>query len=197
MSIFFTSDTHLGHANIIKYCKRPFDSVELMDEAIISNWNNTVKNNDTVYHLGDFCFGSAERYLDRLNGTIMMVRGNHDKAILDVYGHQAMPYKRIVSINGQYIVLSHFAMRVWDKSHFNSWHLYGHSHGALPSCGKSFDVGVDAWNYYPISFEQVKRQMSLQPDNPNWLMRLPGYNHNEYKEECRKEGGEPINRNYM
>ena len=197
MSTFFTSDTHLGHYNIIRYCNRPFKTADEMDEKIISNWNSVVKSKDTVYHIGDFCFGDAKDYLDRLNGHIIFVQGNHDKPLQRILSPLELPFKRAASINGQYIVLSHFAMRVWDKSHFNAWHLYGHSHNTLPSSGKSFDVGVDAWNYYPISFEQVKKQMSLQPNNPNWIERLPGYNREEYHEECKKENGEPINGYYV
>ena len=197
MSTFFTADSHLGHANIMHYCKRPFNTVYEMNETLISNWNSVVKTSDTVYHLGDFCFGNPYDYLPRLTGNIIFVLGNHDKPIRQIFPINDLPFKRVVSINGQCIVLSHFAMRVWDKSHFNAWHLYGHSHNTLPTLGKSFDVGVDAWNFYPISFEQVKQQMSIQPDNPNWVMKLPGFNKDEYNKECKKENGEPINRNYV
>ena len=191
MSTFFTADSHLNHTNIIRYCNRPFNNVHEMNETLISNWNSVVKKNDEVYHLGDFCFGDPYRFLQRLNGTIHFVLGNHDKDLIKGY-NKDIPFKRVVSINGQCIVLSHFAMRVWDKSHFNTWHLYGHSHNAIPSLGKSFDVGVDAWNYYPISFEQVKKQMSVQPNNSNWIEQLPGFTKEEYNDECRKEHREPI-----
>jgi len=163
-----------------------------MNKTLTSNWNSIVKNTDTVYHLGDFCFRNPYNYLSKLNGNIIFVLGNHDKPLSKIYPNNDIPFKRIISINGQYIVLSHFAMRVWDKSHFNTWHLYGHSHNAIPSLGKSFDVGVDAWNYYPISFEQVKKQMSVQPNNSNWIEQLPGFTKEEYNDECRKEHREPI-----
>ena len=79
--VFFTSDTHFYHGNIIRFCNRPFEDVEMMNETIISNWNNTVGLDDTVFHLGDFCLGgSAEwtKILDRLNGKIYLILGNHD-----------------------------------------------------------------------------------------------------------------------
>ena len=79
--VFFTSDTHFYHGNIIRFCNRPFKSVEMMNETIISNWNNTVGQDGIVFHLGDFCLGgSAEwsKILDRLNGKIYLIMGNHD-----------------------------------------------------------------------------------------------------------------------
>ena len=82
MSRFFTSDTHFGHRNIIKYSNRPFDSVEQMNEALIDNWNDTVLPTDTVYHLGDVALGPWSEWdsiLTRLNGYKVLVVGNHDR----------------------------------------------------------------------------------------------------------------------
>lgn len=79
--VFFTSDTHFNHANIIDFCKRPFGSVEEMNEALIANWNRVVSKDDIIFHLGDFCFGGSEVWnsiLDRLNGKIYLILGNHD-----------------------------------------------------------------------------------------------------------------------
>ena len=81
VKIWFTSDTHWNHANIIKYCKRPFANVEEMDDALISNWNAVVDKGDHVYHLGDFCWGKRDgwiKYLKLLNGNIHIIKGNHD-----------------------------------------------------------------------------------------------------------------------
>lgn len=209
MAIFFTADSHFGHANIIRYCKRPWlqegdldekgywknKTIALMrqkemDRDLIINWNNTVGRKDTVYHLGDFCMGySAEdfkRYKWQLNGNIIFVQGNHDKAMLKAM--DPPPHLRKIGINGQTIILSHFALRVWDKSHFDSWHLYGHSHGTLPGQGKSIDVGVDTSyaNYAPISFDKVKEIMLSRPHNDNWVERLRGYTEVENNEEYKK-----------
>lgn len=79
--VFFTSDTHFNHMNIISYCQRPFRDIHEMDETIIVNWNNAVAPDDIVFHLGDFCLGGANewnRILDRLNGRIYLILGNHD-----------------------------------------------------------------------------------------------------------------------
>ena len=78
---FFTSDTHFNHANIIRFCNRPFKDVEQMNEVMITNWNNAISKDDTVFHLGDFCLGGAAEWtkiLDRLNGKIYLIMGNHD-----------------------------------------------------------------------------------------------------------------------
>ena len=79
--VFFTSDTHFNHMNIISYCQRPFRDIHEMNETIIVNWNNAVAPDDIVFHLGDFCLGGANewnRILDRLNGRIYLILGNHD-----------------------------------------------------------------------------------------------------------------------
>jgi calcineurin-like phosphoesterase family protein len=82
---FFTSDTHFGHQNIIKYCNRPFDSVDHMNEMLIHNWNSVVHEEDLVFHLGDVALGPWEAWnsiLTRLNGTKILVVGNHDRIFL-------------------------------------------------------------------------------------------------------------------
>ena len=79
--LFFTADTHFNHTNILKFCNRPFNSVEQMNETLIDNWNRVVGKDDTVFHLGDFCLGGAAEWtklLDRLNGKIYLILGNHD-----------------------------------------------------------------------------------------------------------------------
>jgi calcineurin-like phosphoesterase family protein len=82
-NVWFTSDFHFGHFNIIRYCKRPFANTQEMDNALIERMNSCVKPNDVLYFLGDFCLGSAERgiaYRQRLAcKTIHFIEGNHDK----------------------------------------------------------------------------------------------------------------------
>lgn len=163
---YFTSDEHMAHRNIIKYCNRPFDSVEEMDTTIIHNHNEMVSKNDVVIHLGDFTLKKQKKevyeYIQQLNGTHMFLRGSHDRWLNK--NHQ-MIWEKI--IEGVFIVACHYAMRVWARSHYNSWHIYGHSHGQLESQGKSHDVGVDNNNFYPVSFDQLKEIMKDKPDNFN------------------------------
>jgi len=169
MSIFFSADLHLGHKNVIQYCNRPFPSLEEMDETIIRNWNNVVTQpQDLVYCLGDFAFTNHREYRRRLNGRIILIEGNHDKGPNQQLFEKVYPIHRLKMKDlGLDITLCHFAMRVWDKSHFNSWHLYGHSHGGLAPEGKSWDVGVDNNAFTPLSLDQIIKIMEGRPDNFN------------------------------
>ncbi len=169
MTNWFTADTHFGHANIIKYCNRPFKDVQEMDEILIKNWNDRVQQGDNVYLLGDFSMGDPTRYVQRLNGRIHVIRGNHDKHIMRaVHLFEWVRDLTNIHIDGQDIVLCHYAMRVWQGSHRNSWQCYGHSHGTLADnpTALSCDVGVDCHNYCPISFEQLKTIMARKNYQP-------------------------------
>ena len=179
MSIWFTADTHFGHANVSAYCSRPYQTVSEMDEALIANWNQAIRPDDTVYHLGDFTLGGQEQArtcFARLNGRISVVPGGHDKQWIskDEYlsksGHPVviLPNLQTIKISipdldkPQILVLCHYAMRVWDRSHYGSWQLYGHSHGNLPPLPNSLDVGVDNWDYAPLPLERVVKEISEQ-----------------------------------
>lgn len=167
--MFFTADTHFSHGNIIKYCNRPFSSVEEMDETIIRLWNQKVGQHDTVYHLGDFmmCRGydaesRMKRLASRLNGEIHLIVGNHDDPHVC---YQSGAFKSVrdyrkINWQKQKIILFHYSMRVWDCSHHGAWQLYGHSHGTLPDIGGlTFDVGVDSWGYAPLHYEEIRIEM--------------------------------------
>jgi calcineurin-like phosphoesterase family protein len=139
-----------------------------MNTTIIKNHNEVVKPGDIVVHAGDFTlegYQEAKKYIDQLNGTNIFLKGSHD------YWLQGQPHHEIweKTIEGQHIVVCHYAMRVWPKSHYGSFLCYGHSHGKLLPIGKSWDVGVDNNGFYPVSFEQLKILMELQPDNPNLI----------------------------
>lgn len=151
---WFISDTHWGHANIIRYSNRPFSNVEEMNDRMRQEWNKLVKPGDTVYHQGDVAFmpfPKLKTYLWSLNGNIKLVYGNHDKEIaknraeLLAQGKiDSIEHYRELKIAGKHIILFHYGCRVWNKSHHGSILLYGHSHGSLPPFGKSVDVGVDS-----------------------------------------------------
>lgn len=168
-NVFFTADLHLGHESIIKHSSRPFNSVQEMDEKIIDNWNEVVHNGDIIYVLGDMCWKNHKEYARRLNGQINLAPGNHDK--MSQIGKHINILKPIheIKLRGSYpVVLCHFAMRTWNKSHFNSWHLYGHSHGGLEGLGKSMDVGIDTNNFYPYHQDEIIQIMNDKPNNFNY-----------------------------
>lgn len=173
MTTYFISDTHFGHANILRHCKRPFSSVGEMDDAIVRNWNAIVRPKDTVYHLGDFAWNPiiTREILGRLNGTIHLIQGNHDKRILkkDIPERFASvsPYLEIKVRDEemdvkQNLILCHYPMEVWNKSHHGSWHLHGHCHGTLPNSDSKarIDVGVDPHDFKPVSYNEIKNIMT-------------------------------------
>ena len=148
-----------------------------MDEILIERWNSVVKPNDEVYHLGDLAWGGVSgviRYVPRLNGKIILIEGNHDRINKDnikLFKRVHPGYFNLKIDKRTWITLCHYSMRVWYNSHFNTWHLYGHSHGGLPPEGKSWDAGVDANNYTPISLEEVREIMKHRPDNFNLIKK--------------------------
>ena len=141
-----------------------------MNEELIARWNTRVGGGDTVYHLGDFGFGPSVRLVrPRLNGSIRLIIGNHDKIRLeDACMFKSIDHLKLISVEGQRIVLCHYAMRVWQFSSHQAWHLYGHSHGNLPDdpSALSCDVGVDCWDYAPVSMEQLKSVMEKKVFQP-------------------------------
>ena len=154
------------------------ETVERHDEALIRNWNNKVPQDGIVYHLGDFCFDEdeAKKIIERLNGQIFLIKGNHDRKI-NSYKHMFGWVRDYYELKvddpdarggKQLIVLCHYAMRVWNKSHHGAFHCYGHSHGSLPDDphSKSFDVGVDCHNYTPLSYREVKTIMKGKQYKP-------------------------------
>lgn len=167
--IFFTSDSHFFHTNIIGYCDRPFLDSDEMDAHMIKEWNAAVAPGDLVYHLGDFAITGysvkhkfkVEKLLAKLNGQKILITGNHDSPAVTSAKGWAKIYHGIhhVKIDGQRIILCHYGMRTWQFKSGGAWHLYGHSHGNLPALDKSFDVGVDNMGYQPVKFERIKEIM--------------------------------------
>lgn len=192
MTIWFTADHHFGHENIIKYCNRPFLSASVMDETMIDRWNSVVETGDAVYHLGDFTLGDMSyfrRYSRRLNGRLFVIPGSHDWRWLKGYDREEDPP---VSADGMWvtvtpplmsleirehrgrnyqrdkhplvIVLCHYSMQKWDRSHHGSLHLFGHSHGRVEGIGRSMDVGVDCWDFYPLDLDAVIEELTEHED---------------------------------
>lgn len=182
--IWFTSDTHFGHSNIIKFCSRPWKNTEEMDKALISNWNSVVKKDDIVFHLGDFAFHSNSKWrriIESLNGEIHLVLGNHDihrwpgdetmKLFAGVYN------QLLLNIDNRYVYLNHYPFMCyggsWRDPKSAVYQLFGHVHSGPKSAGKDddrlvnifpyqYDVGVDNNDYKPVSWSQVKEIIQKQ-----------------------------------
>lgn len=181
---FFTSDTHFGHANIIKYCARPFENTEEMDKVLIENWNKKVPKDGLVYHLGDFAWGTInywERIREQLNGEIILIYGNHDDRLL--YNErmhrlfkEVTPQKK-VWFDKTCIYMNHYPFLcfggAWEGLDA-TWQLFGHVHSnprseegldhkRLVNCFPTqYDVGVDNNNFTPISFDEVYKIITNQ-----------------------------------
>lgn len=181
--VFFTSDTHFGHANILKYCKRPFSSVEEMDSVMIERWNAKVGKDDTVFHLGDVSMGGGwDKWLNQLNGKIYLVVGNHDMRYLNdeaIKRFEWVGFQALITIEKRKVLLNHYPMLCYAGTYGSSkdrvYQLFGHVHSS-ETCDNidftrmvhlfptQYDVGVDNNNFTPISFTEVdaivKRQQA-------------------------------------
>lgn len=158
MTVFFTSDTHFGDPRVLRIDKRPYPTVADHDAALLARWNEVVRPEDEVWHLGDFALhvspGRIDELLAALNGTKHLITGNNDgPATLAAKGWASVqPYAELV-LDGTAIVMCHYAFRTW-KNMGRGWiDLHGHSHGKLKKQTRQFDVGVDAWDYRPITLE--------------------------------------------
>jgi calcineurin-like phosphoesterase family protein len=102
-----------------------------------------------------------------------LISGGHDKKVQKKYAGRFLHTADLMDIviEGYAVVLCHYCLRVWNKSHFDSWHLFGHSHGQLPALGKSLDVGVDGHGFAPWSWGEIKAHMADRPHNENFLGR--------------------------
>ena len=176
--IYFTADLHFNHTNIIKYCNRPFDDANHMDEIITKNFLEILKPEDTLYILGDLTFQAenAEKFFSRLPQglTIHYIRGNHDIKLANDFLLKycsTVSLMKDININGQKITLCHYAMRTWNCSCHGAWQLYGHSHGKLAGVGKQMDVGVDTHNFKPYSFDEIKKIIERLPENEDFLTK--------------------------
>lgn len=165
--VYFTSDPHFYHANVIKYSNRPFKDVTEMNRALIKGINDTVGITDTLYMLGDFGFCKVDEALSILNQiyckNLHYIWGNHDKIMRDnkirskfitMNSYEKIDYEK------QRFILFHYPILEWESGHHGTIHLHGHCHGNLkyPDMLKNkkiFDIGVDVWDYKPVSAEHL------------------------------------------
>ena len=177
--IYFIADTHFNHINILKYCQRPFANIEEMDASLIQNWNATVRQNDEIYILGDFCMNKdpvkAHNIVARLNGAKYLIRGNHD-LFLNKYEQFESDFVWIkdyaeITLEQRKFVLFHYPIAEWNGFYKETIHCYGHVHnheiaqdtkrqsanGAIEMTGRAVNVGVDVNNFRPISIHEVIR----------------------------------------
>lgn len=183
-NIYFISDFHVGHKNVIRFDGRPFKDVDEMHAELIKRWNSVIDDNDIVYYLGDLAFCRdevAKWFAYSLKGKIHFIKGNHDKLRKirnfgrweEVYEYGTEIFikdedlKSVRGMSGyQQIIMSHYPILSWNRSHYGSWHLHGHCHGSLMKSNQDYykrkvmDVGCNVIDYTPISYLEVKEIMS-------------------------------------
>lgn len=179
-NIWFASDYHFYHANVIKYDNRPFTNVSEMNRILVENWNQKVKTNDVVFYLGDLSFekkfDETINLINELNGKIHFILGNHDdeRIIKKLNRFETVSdYINLSVIDNdnprkkQGIMMMHYPILSWDKAHHGDYMLHGHCHGSLmndPEYSwyyerKVLDVGCNMTNYKPISYVEIKEIM--------------------------------------
>lgn len=194
MTIWFQSDQHHFHKKILSHSNRPFKTLEEMTEKFLENWNAVVTKDDTGYVLGDFSFGKSDQTIEIIRrmkcAQLHLILGNHDKGMKDRVKQKFKSVQHYLEINVpdldtprgyQPICLMHFPLLTWNKASHGSWNLHGHSHGTLKNNkGKRLDVGVDCFDYKPVSYEQVKEIMKSKEF-------VPEDRHGEYNETKDEE----------
>ena len=195
--IYFTSDTHYGHKNIVsgiskwedKSGCRNFKTLEEHNNTIVDSINSVVGQEDTLYHLGDWSFGGVEnvfRFRERIIcQNVHVILGNHDE---NLYKNRDNCHEVFESVNSylelnigdDHIVLSHWPMKIWNRYHKGSWHLHGHTHGNLKpdewwiqkqskNRRRTMDVGVDTNGFIPYSYDDLKRILDKLNNYPTDL----------------------------
>lgn len=192
--IFFTSDLHFGHENVIRFDDRPFNTVEEMDEEMIKRWNAKVGKGDIVYVLGDFIWKAATNeavsIIRRLNGQIILIKGNHDRFL-----HNAAAKKALAGIKDyddicvtledgttRRCIISHYFIPFYNGHRYQAIHLHGHSHlteeaaeevritTELNEKGydlKIYNVGCMYWNYTPVTLDEILERKAYGQANKN------------------------------
>ena len=182
-NVYFTSDWHLYHTNIIKYSHRPFKNFSDMNKVILQNYFETVNPGDTVFFLGDFTFGKQTQYSELVNIIkkitdgidFHVILGNHDhqkvRSLFKKYAKSVEKLKE-VKVGGQSITMCHYPMVSYNQSHRNAWQLYGHHHRSTDEeiPGKRWNVCVDVNDFKPVSFRELRKIMERRENNWDYII---------------------------
>jgi calcineurin-like phosphoesterase family protein len=163
VTVWFTADTHFGHGATLGQFRRPFGSVHDMNAALIARWNECVAEDDEIWHLGDFAYrmtpDAMSAVLDSLNGTKHLIAGNNDTAqTLALSGWASVQAYTEMELEGTCLVLCHYPFRTWNRMGKGAFNLHGHSHGRLKPLTRQVDVGVDVWDFRPVTLDTIRRR---------------------------------------
>ena len=164
MATWWTADHHFGHGGARGLFGRPFASTALMDQALVARWNEVVGAGDVVWHLGDFAVrqpaARLAELLAALAGSKHLIRGNNDgPATTGQAGWASVqPYAELEE-DGTFLVLCHYPLRSWHRMRRGALNLHGHSHGRLAPLPRQVDVGVDCWDFRPVTLAAIRAQL--------------------------------------
>lgn len=177
----YTADPHFGHENIRRFCARPFASVATMDAAILNAYQSAMAPNDDLWVLGDFAFahsdeaGRLEALLGSIPGRKHLIKGNHDKPWMTKLKGWASVHDLVEIVEaGTRLTLCHYPMITWAGARHGALQLFGHVHGNWPGSRNSVNVGVDLWNYRPVTLPEIQARAATLPINPLWDTLEPG-----------------------
>ncbi|GGD38347.1 metallophosphoesterase family protein [Aureimonas glaciei] len=175
MTIFFTADHHFGHAGAIHQNGRPFANIIQMRETMIERWNEAVGADDTVYHLGDFAFRAGrvevEDIFNRLKGRKHLITGNHDHSAPQMHlDWESVTQLSELKVGGVQVVMCHYPLHEWRNQRRGAIQLHGHVHGNTQGPAGSIDVGVDCWDFRPVSLPEILERLDQR-------LREPAYEH--------------------
>lgn len=164
MTTWFTSDTHFGHAGALGFMKRPFSSVAEMNATMIERWRDRVGPDDDVWHLGDFALTMPAQaradLLSGLPGRKHLVTGNNDDAAtLALPGWASVQPYAEMTVDETRLVLCHYPFRTWNGMSKGAVNLHGHSHGRLAPLTRQMDVGVDVFDFRPVTLAEIRAAM--------------------------------------
>jgi calcineurin-like phosphoesterase family protein len=167
MKYWLTSDLHLGHANIIRYCNRPFKDINHMNEELVRRFNERVQDEDQVYHIGDFCFKnsnpsrgegertSASEWIKKLNGQKIFIKGNHDRN----NSLRTMMDNCVITFGGEKYFMTHSPEHANPKFKINFvGHVHERWHYKTYKGSVLINVGVDVNGFYPKTIEETLRE---------------------------------------
>ena len=164
MTLFFTSDHHFGHGGARGLFKRPFATTAEMNATMAARWNEVVNPDDEVWHLGDFAVrqpaARTSELLDPLAGAKHLIVGNNDgPATTGLAGWASVQHYAELEVDGTWLILCHYPLRTWNRIGRGALNLHGHSHGRLAPRPRQVDVGVDLWDFRPITLTQIRTHL--------------------------------------
>jgi calcineurin-like phosphoesterase family protein len=173
MPHWYTADLHLGHANIIRYCARPFSSADEMDRHYLTTLRTLVAPEDDLWILGDFGFArnAAARtrlasLFEAIPGRKHLIRGNHDHKSVTRLGWASVHDLLEIEEDGHRLVLCHYPMLSWNRARYGAVHLFGHVHDDLRGFRGAVNVGVDCWDHRPVRLHEILARSEALPRAP-------------------------------